>query len=383
MGVLLNEKQNEAVKKAIYWYFNESNYKKLFCILGVAGSGKTFLARIIIDCLGLTPYQVIFAAPTGKAAEVLRRKGCQANTVHRTFYSIYKINNKIKFKKKRKLSTQVKLVILDELSMINDRMMKDVLSFEIPIIALGDNAQLPPIYGSNRYVNEPDIMLTEIMRQKGDIGVLNLAQMSRKGEYIPFGKYIESEVIYVNEIKNIERYDIILCWKNITRQNINVLLRDILGYTSVYPGKGEKLICLKNNYVHMLEYNDIPIFLVNGMDLICGKESAPDKLSGDKYIELSYRPGYTKDLSFKTRVHKGPFDSYRSGNVFIMDEAVVDEDVVFLDFGYAYTVHKSQGSEFDKVLVIDEFKGDNKVYNKWLYTAITRARKSVTIARYI
>jgi exodeoxyribonuclease-5 len=379
MDVLLNGKQNAAIKKAIDWYFHERK-KKIFVISGYAGTGKTTMVKALVDILGLSPYQVVYTSFTGRAVEILRRKGCQANTLHRTFYSIYKIENKIRFKRKKKLSSYIKLVVIDELSMVNDRMMEDILSFDIPIIALGDSAQLPPIYGTNQYIKNPDVVLTDIMRQKGDIGVLNLATMSRNGEYIPFGKYIESRVIHINEINDIEKFDIVLCWKNTTRQNLNILIRNILGYDSVYPSKGEKLICLKNNYVHLLEYDkDIPIFLVNGMDIICKEASHNTKTGGDCF-ELTYAPSYVKDLYFNTRVHKGPFECYKTGNAFTVE--ATDDDIVYLDFGYAYTVHKSQGSEFDNVLIIDEFKGDHLMYDKWLYTAITRARKSVTIARY-
>jgi exodeoxyribonuclease-5 len=381
MDILLNETQKIAVKKTIKWYFYESSYKKLLTISGCAGVGKTFLAKIIIQNLGLHPYQVIFATPTGKAAEVLRRHNVAANTIHKIFYTVRKINNRLKFYKKKRMPSVIKLIVLDELSMINDYMINDILSFNVPIIGLGDSYQLPPIYGSNKYLDEPDIILTEIMRQKKDVGILQLATMARNGKPIPFGNYIESKVIRIKDIDNIEKYDIILCWKNTTRQNLNMTIRNKLGLISDYPTVDEKLICLKNNYTHLLEYNDIPILLVNGIDLLAHSTAKVESNDMGDNFSLSYGPSYIKDAIFTTRVHRGPFDSYKYGVNFIIpgDE---DEDIVFLDFGYAYTVHKSQGSEFNDVLIIDEFKGSNEIYNKWLYTAITRARKSVTIARY-
>jgi exodeoxyribonuclease-5 len=381
MDILLNDNQKMAIKKAIKWYFCESTYKKLLTISGCAGVGKTFLAKIIIQSIGLQPYQVIFATPTGKAAEVLRRNYVSATTIHKIFYTVRKIGNKLKFSKKRRLPSTIKLIVLDELSMINDRMINDILSFNVPIIGLGDSYQLPPIYGSNKYLDEPDILLTEIMRQKKDIGVLSLATMARNGKAIPFGDYIESKVIRIKDIDNIEKYDIILCWKNITRQNLNITIRNKLGFTSDYPTIGEKLICLKNNYTHLLEYNETPILLVNGMDLLAHSTVKLKNNDICDHFSMSYVPTYIKDAVFTTRVHRGPFDSYKYGVNYIItgDE---DADIVFLDFGYACTVHKSQGSEFNDVLIIDEFKGSDEIYNKWLYTAITRARKSVTIARY-
>jgi exodeoxyribonuclease-5 len=381
MSLLLNEKQRMAIKKAINWYYYKQD-KIIFIISGLAGTGKTSLVRILVNILGLAPYQVVYCSFTGRAVEILRRKGCQANTIHKTFYSVRKVDNKIRFSKKKNLSSAIKLIVIDELSMVNDKMMNDIISFNIPIIGLGDHAQLPPIYGANKYISNPDVFLEDIMRQKGDLGILDLAQMSRKGEYIPFGTYTESKVIHVREIEDIEKYDIILCWKNATRKNLNIIVRSKLGIESDYPTKGEKLICLKNNYVHLLEYGDIPIFLVNGMDLISLADVSFHFEDIGSCFPLIYGLSYIEGMSFKTRVHRGPFDSYKTGNNYIIP-GEVDEDIVFLDYGYAYTVHKSQGSEFDHVLIIDEFKGSADMYNRWLYTAITRARKSVTIARYI
>jgi exodeoxyribonuclease-5 len=378
--MVLNKGQRNAIIKAIQWYYNQRN-KPIFVISGCAGTGKTTIVRAIVECLNISPYQVIYSSFTGKAVEVLRRHGNHANTIHRTFYNIYKNNNKVKFTKKKNLSSLIKLVILDELSMISDHIMDDILSFKIPIIGVGDHCQLPPIYGTNKYITNPDIFLDEIMRQKGDIGILDLANLARNGEKISFGSYTESKVIPICKITDIEKYDVILCWKNITRQQFNVEIRDKLGYTALYPMKGEKLICLKNNYVHYIDRDDISVFLVNGLDLITQEDAHFEYSSKRDYFRLRYAPSYRQNAAFSTLVHRGPFDSYKTNIPFDFDGDCPD-DVVFLDFGYAYTVHKSQGSEFDNVLIIDEFRGSEQLYNKWLYTAITRAKKSVTVARY-
>jgi exodeoxyribonuclease-5 len=382
MKMNLNNEQHEAIKKVINWYYLESDYKQLLTISGGAGVGKTFLAKVIIQCLGLQQYQVVFATPTGKSSEVLRRRNIPSSTIHKAFYSVKKIDGKLRFSKRKRLSSTIKLIVLDELSMINDRIMEDIISFKTPIIGLGDIYQLPPIYGSNKYLKAPDVLLTEIMRQKDDIGILRLATMARNKEYIPLGEYIESKVIRVAEIDDIEKFDIVLCWKNSTRCNLNITIRERLGFNSIYPSVGEKLICLKNNYTHLLEYNEIPVFLVNGMEVISQNTVEIANVSGE-YFELVYSPSYINDpgLAFSTRVHRGPFDYYQTNKSYAIN-GEEPEDVVFLDYCRAITVHKSQADEFDNVLLIDEFKGSSDIYFKWLYTGITRAKKSVTIARY-
>lgn len=329
--------------------------------------------------LGLMTYQVMYVAPTGKAASVLRSKGCLANTIHKTFYTIHKTNGKLYFNKKKNISVNIKLIVIDEVSMVNDKMMDDIISYGVPILVMGDDAQLPPIFGSNRFITMPDITLTEVVRQGALSGILQLATMARNGEHIPLGTYKESNVINSNMIKDIEKYDMILCWKNKTRRELNNLIRKKLGHTSELPEIGEKIICLRNNYNYMIEYDkDIPIFLVNGMSCTALSDS---KLLTEDTFDITFKPDFVKnELKFN-----GPCDrNIFTGNIPDEDDTLyTDEDsknIISLDFGYALTSYKSQGSQACNVLVMDEFKCGDALYKKHLYTSITRAIDRVTLA---
>ena len=134
----LNDQQLDAIKKLVKWYFCESIEKNVFTIFGIAGSGKSTVVNIAIKMLGLPLSDVIFCTLTGKASLVLRMKGNPSNTIHRTFYSTFKKGNSFLFSLKKKISSNIKLIVVDEVSMVTKKMLEDILSFGTPVLALGD-----------------------------------------------------------------------------------------------------------------------------------------------------------------------------------------------------------------------------------------------------
>ena len=122
----LNSQQLDAVKKCVKWYFTQSYEKHYFAIGGVAGSGKSTVVNIIIKMLGLSETDVIFCTLTGKASLVLRMKGNPSNTIHKTFYSVYKKGNSFLFSLKKRISSTIKLIVIDEVSMVTAKMLEDI-----------------------------------------------------------------------------------------------------------------------------------------------------------------------------------------------------------------------------------------------------------------
>jgi exodeoxyribonuclease-5 len=383
--IILTDEQRNAIIKACAWYYDTSyNKKNYFVISGYAGTGKSTIVRTLIEVLGLANYNVLFAAFTGKASLILRIKGNMANTIHKSFYNIYYGDNGMYyFSVKRSLPSTIKLIVIDECSMINDKMIKDILSFNLPTIFLGDIGQLPPVIGQNsllKDVNNIDAQLTKVLRQDDTSGILGLATQSRNGEKLKEGTYKNCRVLHLKDIDDITKYDIILCWRNSTRKLFNQAVRKELGLKDIYPIKGEKVIGLKNNYFHQIEYQGIPIFPVNGLPstVISDYKLTKDK----KNILLDYRPDFIKDPKgpfFRTICHPEYFNNYGydiEKDPFIKDD---EDDLVHLDFGYALSVHRSQGSEYKRGLLLDEFQGNEDIHNKFLYTGITRFMQGVDI----
>lgn len=366
--------QFRVIKRVIDWYYSFDDREPIFVIKGYAGTGKSSIVNIIIQSLGLLNYNVLFTAFTGKASNVLRMKGNPANTIHKTFYHIIKKGQTLSFRLKKNLPYFIHLIVIDEFSMINDKMVKDILSFQIPVIALGDPGQLPPIFGTNKYIhNTKWPVLKKIMRQTDHSGILDFADKARHGEIIPYGSYKKCQVLSFNDDYNIIDYDVVLCWKNETRNRINYMIRDELQFYDQFPMIGEKVICLNNNYNYMIEKNNIPFFLVNG--LVCYVQSY-SRIRDDVSFLIKIKPDCfdASDPNYYVTAYSQPFIT---GNDPHPDD--YHEQFIHLDFGYALTCHKSQGSEWDNVLIINEYRGSKSGFNQWLYTAITRAKKTVTI----
>lgn len=353
--------------------------------------------------LGIPFDDVVFATFTAKASLVLRLKGNPSNTIHKTFYNIYKGKKSFSFALKHKLSSNIKLIVIDEASMINQKMLDDITSFNVPVVLLMDEGQIPPIFGSNIYIDEPkkymDVQLTQVMRQDDSSGILDLAMAARNGTPLSVGKYKDSSVVRMNDIMHkIHEYDIVLCYSNKNRRRLNNLIREKLGYKSIYPCVGEKVLCMMNNYSYTVEYKEVPIFIING--LIGYVQEEPKVITDDaaddlEVLKLKFRPYFLQNLDdpnmdMDVKCFKEIFEQYAkdpSKEAFIESlyrddlESEDLDDLCMIDYGYAITVHKSQGSSWPNVLVVVDIKGKSPdFYNKWLYTAITRAEKSVTVA---
>ena len=146
----LTTDQSTAALAISLWF--EENIQPTFTLAGYAGTGKTFLINYVIhNMLKLKENEIAFTAPTGKAATVLSQRGCLgATTVHKLIYrkeeTLFEdevngkkiIRKEISFVKINKLPSSIKLIIVDEASMLSEKIKEDLESFKIPILYLGD-----------------------------------------------------------------------------------------------------------------------------------------------------------------------------------------------------------------------------------------------------
>lgn len=377
--ILLTKDQKKIIDKAINWFINYTPDDPVFSILSYAGCGKTTIANFIPKYLGLMPYNVIYTAFTGKACSVLIRKGNNANTIHRTFYQIRKMKGSFYFKLKKSLPYFIQLIIIDEASMVGSKMMQDIISFNIPVICLADPGQIGPVAAKeNPFINTKKFpVLKKVIRQKENSGILSIATMIRNGKIPNIGQYNESKVISFLDIENIniKDYDMVLCYRNNLRKSINYQIRSELGYLDQFPEKGEKVICLRNNYHYNLMKDNINYYMVNG--LVCFVQSYT-RIRDDNTLIMKVKPEFFKedDKNFFPIVYSEPFITGR----YPMYDLEEDNRIVLFDFAYAVTITKSQGSSWDNVLVINDYIGSMNNWKRVLYTGVTRAAKSVTLA---
>lgn len=395
----------------------------VFRLFGFAGTGKTTLARHLAASI---PGKVEFAAYTGKAASVMQRNGCHgARTLHSLIYTtsnksdltVKELRQKLsdliqelcsEYKEKnehvmnlietnnlvRELREEIRreeqglkqpmfrlnvdsdlrrasLLVIDECSMVEGKMGEDILSFNVPVLVLGDPAQLPPVKGSGFFTaDEPDVLLTEIHRQARDNPIIRMAEQVRKGGSLMPGEYGSSRVITLAQAtaELFTSHDQMICGREkrprgggIYRQALNNRMRQILGHNVEIPTTNEKVICLRNNR---------EAGLLNGGMFIVQKSFD----TGDGFISMTMCREEEKEKLQAVVCHK---------RIFLGQELEYADfsarDIEHFDFGYAITCHKSQGSQWPSVLVFDQSRIFSSSRMNWLYTAITRAQERVTV----
>ncbi|MCY0146265.1 ATP-dependent RecD-like DNA helicase [Hoeflea sp. G2-23] len=369
--------QDEALKAVSRWL--KDGRTPIFRLFGYAGTGKTTLAKYFADNVD---GEVLFAAFTGKAAQVLRARGAKnARTIHSLIYRpkgeeevsdeetgkttvspLFSINRQSPL-------AQAALIIIDECSMVDEALGKDLMSFGTPILVLGDPGQLPPISGGGYFTeHEPDILLTEIHRQARDNPIIDLAMQVREGREIMHGDYGTAQVIGKNDVDRdmVLEADQVLVGTNRTRRRYNQRLRELKGFTQAFPQSGDKLVCLRN---------DPSKGLLNGS---LWQVMTSSKETVKPGINLLVRPE-DDDMdrgSAKIKLLKSAFDAPDLEVPWQTKKRYDD-----FDYGYALTVHKAQGSQWDSVVLFDESYAFRESRERWLYTAITRAAERLVIVR--
>lgn len=405
VAMLWSPQQDAALLKFRNWWRDRSVDDLIFHLFGFAGTGKTTLALELTEGIEGT---VLFAAFTGKAASVMRRRGCgNAQTLHSLLYNAKKASQKriieLEAQKMEYLQTSSEfsagevqreiarldreiveakkaasrpswelnpyspvkdaaLIVVDEVSMVDEKLGRDLLSFGKPVLVLGDPAQLPPVHGVGFFnTRDPEVMLTEVHRHALDNPVLHLATQVRLGNEIGFGTYGESRIVRAKELTGGEamEYDQVLVGRNATRQKANNTMRRRLGHDSRYPLPGEKLVCLRNDRE-------------NGF--LNGTIWRVERCNGDDDgLELAVTPE-EGGPEVETMAYSEPFryvDAPRWGAGGLSE----------FTYGYALTTHKAQGSEWPGVYIVDESSIARLDARRWLYTAITRASERVLLIR--
>ena len=360
--------QEQAIKTVRSW-IRDRNAPQVFRLFGFAGTGKTTIAK---DIASFAHGQVLFGAFTGKAAQVLRSKGCDgARTIHSLIY----VPEDEGAEEPRFVLNQgsevrdASLVIIDECSMVGEELGRDLLSFGTKVLVLGDPAQLPPVSGAGFFTEgvEPNSMLTEVHRQARDNPIIAMSMQIREGGSLSIGSYGESRVITRNDITSADTMaaDQILVGLNRTRVSYNRRMRELHGRMSATPVKGDRLVCLRN---------DRGKKLFNGSLWTVARKP---RVRGE-IISLHVSPEDADEQTKPTavKVRREFFDG---------DEADLDWKVKRgtqeFTYGYALTVHKSQGSQWNDVIVFDESGAFRDSSRRWLYTAVTRAANRVTIVQ--
>lgn len=386
MDIKFSKAQEETLNSVLDWYL--TNSKPFLTLGGYAGTGKSTLVGYFRKLLSKQSpnTKVAFCSYTGKASRVLKQKlidadtlipGDYVGTIHRLIYEPVLNDDKHVTGWQRRKSTDFRygLIIVDEASMLNQFIWQDLVSYHVPIFAVGDHGQLSPIEGQFNLMQKPDLLLEEIYRQEEGSPIIRLSVLARNEGKVPVG-------IFGSHVRKFERADpdtqeflgeyltkfnddmLVLVGYNNTRIKLNRGIRELLGFMQPQPAQGDRIICLRNNHKSQI-YNGMTGKVVN--------------------ISLKQEPGgqfYETEILFDDE--DKPFTGDLSVEQFGAASTLVNEKregIELFDFGYALTVHKAQGSQAEKVVVFEErFKqmsDDN--WRRWLYTAITRAERELYI----
>lgn len=400
--------QQEEALDAIEHWRRDPSAPQIFRLFGYAGTGKTTIAvEIYRACNALA------CAFTGKAASVMASKGLtNARTVHSLIYNpvdkdgkqLKELEHELELLEKvsrptksllqrmeavRRALREAKaehgrpqftlkeasdiqsaaLVILDEASMVDERMAEDLLSFGTKILVIGDPAQLPPVKGTGYFTNaRPDYLLTEIHRQAAGSPIIRLATAVREGRSFSLGNWNGLSIVNRIDAQQALDADQVLCGTNNRRRSINLRHRQLLGHDKggPMPRASEKLVCLKNNR---------ELGLLNGT--LWDAAEHVEWFPGDDQFLLSVYPNGLE------RIEGMPPQSFPVESCIFLDE---DNKPMWggkgeqFTYGYALTVHKSQGSQWDKVILFgQDWRQQSEDYKNWLYTGVTRAAEHLTV----
>ena len=372
---------------------------QLKVLAGVAGSGKSALTSYLAKQWSEKyPYlRIGYATLTGKAAQVLnaalRAQGVPAScsTIHSLIYRpVVNEENGSVLRYTRREDLDLDLLVLDEASMVDEEIYKDIAAYGIPILAVGDHKQLPPVGSPPFLMAKPDYRLENIHRQAKGNPVIELSQMARNGvDLSTMIQFIEeSDDPRVTHGKGwgsieaaldlVEEEGMILVHSNKTRVSLNhQARRSFFGRKqNAPPIAGECVICVKNHRTG-------EGVIANGQR---GTILEIEDMDEHRYkMKVDLGGGYTPTLP----VSKHQFSEEKTFAAFTDvpgDHRSWQSCGSLWDFGYTLTVHKSQGSQGDNIVVLltnslRMMEREDRV--RWVYTAFTRSAKNLRILTHL
>lgn len=385
----ISSQQKSALLSIFAWL--AQNQQGVFRLGGYAGTGKsTLMAVVRLLIFQKKPkWRIAFAAFTGKATQVLNTKLTQhqavyktdsISTLHALLYTaiIDKSGQIAGWRRKEKL--EFDLLIIDEASMVTSEIWRDIEHLGIPVLAVGDHGQLPPVNSRFSLMEKPDFTLTQIHRQAAESQILQIADLARTTGIIPIGRYgpgvekfnsqtSEAGILIEDFLQQTNQETLFLTGFNTSRIKMNISARAVRYRDPEIPEVGDSVVCLKNDW-------EVGIF--NGMTgVIAGITVAQRQNDAVLSYEAEIKDTVGQVI-YSGLIAAAQFNQAESLKFTKAQQREVGQ---LFDYGYCLTVHKAQGSQAARVVLIEERSKymDDEAWRRWLYTGVTRAETELYI----
>jgi exodeoxyribonuclease-5 len=410
MTIDLSSDQQIVYDRMTEWFHRPTD---LLTVGGYAGTGKsTLLGKLIREERGRL--KIACVAYTGKAANILKQKlgalsgtgetDVEVRTIHRLAYRPFENEDgDVRFKRLDRTKQPFDRFIVDEASMVSDSMFEDMQQFNVPILAIGDHGQLPPVNGAGTLMADPDLRLEKIHRQAESSPIIRIAHAIRENNALPstfpegilafhrephFKRHLREAI---GEQAEADVFDTaVLTYTNATRRDYNSFIRkarwgEELAATGPQPG--DVVICLRNDHMAGI-FNGmrgvVESVVRRSETYYWTKVRFPD--DGFSWTGLTLAKQFGRERSYANMNELRKSHEHVSPNPFANASKFNDLPCAFFDYGYAMTVHKSQGSQFKTVHLIMEFNPNGSadqelqsLWQRWAYTGVTRAVENLSI----
>lgn len=384
----------EGLSRLERWYRKRNH--QIIDIAGVVGTGSWQLIQQFIERSDLDPREVMYLTYNQKQLLELAFKRFHAFYINNIIYkytryvdfnSLPVVNSnsdgviKYEWKKdvKKKINSMYRLIVVFDSVLLNEKILMDLASFGLPIILLRDPVLLPSP-DTYTFCREPNIVLREINPELSNNSIIYFAHKILNGDKLKYGNYDNVSIVPRNQMNlyNLKSADMILTMSNKLRENINNIFRErILKQKTIKNIVGEKVIVMNNMYGHRLVNSDekrIKIFLTKG--LVGYITKCNGHAINTKYVPIELRPEFYHE-SFDDLI----MDRHYLNNINIPSRQIIPDEIINLEYAYALTVQLARLSYWDKVTIIADVneEQDSELQMRLLYSAITSARKSITL----
>lgn len=400
-AIILSPDQEAAIARVLEWLAewsadeSQASAQRVLTLGGVGGSGKTTVTGYLAKKWQDEGLLVAYAAPTGKAAQVLTRNlqrfgvNQVATTIHALLYKPivdHRTGRVIGWEPRGAIDAS--LLVLDEASMISQEVFAEVLTRCLPVLAIGDHKQLPPVGEKSSLMESPHIRLERIHRQAAGNPVIRLATAARNGAPPEALRALAEDIgdprIRVGSINEAIQFGkppgFLVCYTNKMRVQLTRFAREEFLDLDPKdpPQQGEPVICLRNQKV-------TGVFIPNGMrGIIQSKvQVLPEHYVADVLFDEPV--GFVPKLRMCRFQFERPqtfsgYDEIPHGEMFATSWSQAGG---LFDYAYAITGHKAQGDAAESVAVVVELWGLERMEpedrSRWLYTAISRSSERLLL----